>query len=531
MLLRQRLVALFHSQASPILILLIINLIIGFLTFRDYGFSLDEPLYYDYAESIGYAYSPAAWFSGDFDLTRAYGASPADHANRGPAYLLLTRLPAQWLQDLGLDKASAWHLVNFLAFQVGVYFFYRFCLRWMQPLAAFAATAFLFSQPVVWEHAFINPKDPPFLTFFLVTLEAGFRMAERLANPRPGESGWETLRVVLLPSILLGLTTNLRVLGPLAGGLAGSYFLTLKRPKRILWFLPYGLIAYLVMVITWPYLWENPIGKFIEVVRFMSYNPTTLRVLFYGHLYPANELPLRYLPAMLLFTLTEPVWPLAGLGLVVAIVRIAHRRLDWKTLLPTLGWFAIPFGYVLLRRPPMYDGFRHFLFIVPPLFVLAGIALQAAFQWMQHVLPKGKPWLQIALLLMVLLPSLLAAISLHPYEYTYYNQFIGGTGQAAYRFETDYWLTCYKDAVAQLEPFAGQGVNLFVQREFYIAAYYAPPNITVLDADRLRKSIQPGDYLLMNSRANPSLQRYRDPHQIVLRVGRGGALFCVTQRQ
>ncbi|GAB4504982.1 MAG: glycosyltransferase family 39 protein [Anaerolineales bacterium] len=525
MLLRQRRVTLFHNNTAPILLLLLINLVIGLLTFHDYGFSLDEPLYYNYAESIGYAYSPAAWFSGDFDLTRAYGASPADHANRGPAYLLLTRLPAQALQTLGLDKASAWHLINFLAFQIGLYFFYRFCLRWMQPLAAFAATAFMSSQPILWEHAFINPKDPPFLVFFLVTLELGFRMSERLANPHPGESRWQTLRVVLLPAVLLGLTTNLRVLGPLAAALAGLYFITLKKPQRILWFIPYGLIAYLVMVITWPYLWENPIGKFIQVVRFMSYNPTTLRVYFYGNMYQANTLPLRYLPAMMLFTLSEPVWPLAGLGLAVAAARIARKTLDWKTLLPALGWFLIPFTYVLLRRPPMYDGFRHFLFIVPPLFVLAGLALQAAFQWVQRA------WLQGVLFLAILLPGILPAIALHPYEYTYYNQFVGGTGQAAYRFETDYWLTCYKEAVAQLEPFAGQGVNLYVQREFYIAAYYTPPTITVLDGNQARKAIQPGDYLLMNSRANPSLQRFRDPNQIVLRVGRDGALFCVIQRQ
>ncbi len=525
MFLRQRLHAFLHSHTAPIVLLLLVNLTVGLLTFQDYGLSLDEPLYYDYAEAIGYAYSPAEWFSADFDLIHAYGASPADHANRGPAYLLLVRFPAQALQDLGLDKASAWHLVNFLTFQAGVYFFYRFCLRWMRPLAAFTATAFLSSQPIVWEHAFINPKDPPFLVFFLTTLELGFRMAERLANPHPGETAWQTLRVILLPAILLGLTTNLRVLGPLAAALTGVYFLLLQKPNRILWFIPYGLIAYLVMVLTWPYLWENPIGKFIEVVRFMSHNPTTLRVYFYGTMYTANELPRRYLPTMMFFTLTEPVWPLAGLGSMVAVIEAARNRLAWKTLLPTMGWFLIPFIYVLLCRPPMYDGFRHFLFIIPPLFVLAGLALQTAFQWVRHA------WLQGILVLAIILPGILPAIALHPYEYTYYNQFVGGTGQAAYRFETDYWLTCYKDAVAQLEPFAREGVNLYVQREFYIAAYYAPPTITVLDRDLERKNIRPGDYLLMNSRANPSLQRFRDPLQIVLRVGRDGALFCVIQRQ
>ncbi len=401
-MLQQRLQRFLQSKQVPILFLISINLIVGLFTFQDYGLSLDEPLFYGYADAIGYAYSPAEWFSGDFDLINAYGPSPGDHANRGPAYLLIARIPALLLQWLGLDMASSWHLVNFLTFQVGLYFFYIFCLRWMRPWAAFGATAFMSTQPILWEHAFINPKDPPFLVFFLITLELGFRMADRLANPGSGETKLQkrsndfsrsdakatkvattattkqTLKHILLPAIILGLTTNIRVLGPLAAVLAGIYFLTLRKLGRIWWFVPYGLIAYAVMVITWPYLWEAPIGRFIRVMQFMADNPTTLNVYFYGDIYQADKLPLRYLPAMMLFTLTEPVWPVAGLGFVIAAVKTFRKSIQWKTLLPTLGWFAIPFGYVLLRQPPMYDGFRHFLFIVPPLFVLAGIALDAA---------------------------------------------------------------------------------------------------------------------------------------------------------
>jgi hypothetical protein len=511
-----------HNKKSPIVLLLAANLIVGLLTFRDYGFSLDEPLFYGYADAIGYAYSPTAWFSGDFDINRAYGPSAGDHANRGPAYLLITRIPARLLQSMGLDVASSWHLVNFLAFQVGLYFFYIFCLRWMRPWAAFGATAFMSTQPILWEHALINPKDPSFLVFFLITLELGFRMAERLANPQPGETKLQTLKQILLPAILLGLTTNIRVLGPLAAALAGLYFLTLRKPARIWWFIPYGLIAYAVMVITWPDLWEAPFRNFYWTIRFMSDNPTTLQVYFYGDLYPANELPLRYLPAMMLFTLTEPVWPLAGLGFVIAAIRTFRKSIRWQSLLPTLGWFAIPFFYVLLRHPPMYDGFRHFLFIVPPLFVLGGIALDAAFDWVR------RSWLQAALILALLLPGIIPDIRLHPYQYTYYNQFIGGTGKAALHFETDYWLTCYKEAVEQLEPFATQPTNLFVKREFYIASYYAPKNINVLDFKR--KLVHAGDYVLNHSRANPALQRFKDINPFFLRIERDGAVFCEIQR-
>jgi len=523
---QQRLNRTLQNKTFPILLLLTINLLVGLFTFKDYGLSIDEPLFYGYADAIGYAYSPAEWFSGDFDLVKAYGPSPGDHANRGPAYLILARTPAHLLQDMRLDYASAWHLVNFLTFQIGLYFFYIFCLRWMKPWAAFGATALFSTQPVIWEHAFINPKDPPFLIFFLISLELGFRMAERLANPQPAETKLKTLKQVLLPAIMLGLTTSIRVLGPLAAVLAGLYFLTLRKPSRIWWFIPYGLIAYAVMVITWPFLWNNPIGTFIDVLRFMSDNPTQLRVYFYGAIYRADTLPLRYLPTLMLITLTEPLWPIAAIGFVVAAFKTVRKQIHWQSLLPTLGWFAIPFAYVLLRQPPMYDGFRHFLFIIPPVFVLAGIALEAAFQKIQQA------WLKIAILLILLSPGIVADIRLHPYEYTYYNQFVGGTGKAAQMYETDYWQTCYKDAVEQLaEQVAGEPVNLYVKREFYIAAYYAPENITVDNQEVPRKLIEPGDYILANSRANPNLQRFSNPDKRVIRVERDGAIFCVIQRQ
>ena len=519
----QRLQRFLQNEKSPIFVLLTINLIIGLFMFQDYGFSIDEPLFYKYADAIGYAYSPAEWFSGDFVITRAYGPSPADHGNRGPAYLLVARFPAHLLQRLGLEVASSWHLVNFLTFQIGLYFFFIFCLRWMKPWAAFGATAFLTTQPVLWEHAFINPKDPSFLVFFLITLELSFRMADRLANPEPGETSLQTLKHILLPAIFLGLTTNIRVLGPLAAVLAGLYFLTIRKPARIWWFMPYGVIAYAVMVVTWPYLWEAPIGKFIQVVQFMADNPTTLQVYFYGKLYTADALPGRYLPVMMLITLSEPVWPMASLGFVIAAFRAFRKDIKWQTLLPTLFWFAIPFGYVLLRRPPMYDGFRHFLFIVPPIFVLGGIALDAIFNWLKRV------WLQAALMIALVLPGVIPGIHLHPYEYTYYNQFVGGTGEAAQRYETDYWLTCYKEAVEQLGRAIHEPVNLYVRREFYIAAYYAPENVSVFDYKN--KKIRPGDYVLYHSRAFPNLQRYADTNEFFQRVERDGAIFCEIRKR
>src|SRR5512140_3507472 len=161
---------------KPIVLLLAVTLVIGLFVFRDYGLTWDEPLFYKYGDALGYAYNPANWFSGHFDLNQSYGPSGDDHKNRGPAYLLLAREPVYALEALGVDNAAAWHLLNFICFLLGVYFVYRLAERLASPWAATAAAALFALQPMLWGHAFINPKDVPFMTFLPGAVWLGLRM-------------------------------------------------------------------------------------------------------------------------------------------------------------------------------------------------------------------------------------------------------------------------------------------------------------------------------------------------------------------
>jgi hypothetical protein len=538
---------------KPILFLLVVNILAGLFVFRDYGFSWDEPLFYDYGDALGYAYSPRAWFSGNFEINNSYGSSGDDHKTRGPAYLLLAREPVYLLEALGLDKASAWHLINFLFFQFGVFFLYRLMLRWIKPPAALAATALFSWQPLLWGHAFINPKDPPFLVFFLASVCLGFEMVDRLSDE--ATTSRQKFSIIIIPAMILGITTSIRVLGPLAGLLVLTYAVFILG-KRIVNFLPplmlYGVIALLAMFITWPFLWENPIARFAEVSRFMSDNPTNLSVLFGGEIYRAGELPRRYLPFMLGVTLTEPVWPLFILGLISGYWKLIKKSKDmstslsaespgeaWRSLRSSLDatvirtslislmlvllWLVILVAYVLIRRPSMYDGFRHFLFILPPVFIFTGLAFEFL---IDHI---AIFWLRAGLILMLLFPGIADIVQLHPYEYTYYNSFVRGTSGAFRNYETDYWLTCYKEAVEKLDQMAGNPANLYVHREAYIAAYYATKGINVHELRGALEDVKPGDYILVNTRTNEDRKVFKDA-PIVMQIARGDAIFCMMRQ-
>ena len=488
----------------------------GAFTFQDYGVTWDEPLYYAYADSIGYAYSIPARLHGNFDIERAYGPSAADHRNRGPAYLLFADPIVVSLHALtGIDKMALWHAMNFLTFLLGVYFLYKLGLRWLSPEGSLAASLLFLAQPLLWGHAFINPKDIPFLTLFILNIEVGLRMVERLNGDSP------SIRQTIFPGILLGLAVNLRIIAPLIGALLFLYALTQGKPKRLLYFIPYGIVAALTTYATWPYLWGAPIRRFLEVLRLMSHNPTSLRVLFLGRTYPAYALPRRYLPWLMGITLTLPLWILAALGVPALFIR--RKRLDWKTLSVAALWFLIPFGYVLLVRPPMYDGYRHFFFILPPIFLLAGFAFDEMFR----LVKKG--WRGALLSALILLPGIFGGIPLHPYEYAYYNQLVGGTKGAFRTYETDYWLTCYKEAVDAVNGIAPPDARLVVYREPRNAALYAREDISVEGYRIIHGDVHSGDFLLIASRSNEDMRVLPDAPTL-LTIGRVGADFCTVRK-
>lgn len=511
-------------RQHPILILLIINVVVGLFTFRSYGLSWDEPLFYDYASALGYAYSPAQWFSGNFNIENAFGSSGSDHANRGPAYILLAQPVISLIENINLDNASAWHLVNFLTFQLGIYLFYRLSKRWMSKSAALMATILFAWQPLLWGHSFINPKDLPFLVFFLGAVCFGFEMVDEIASAESAKSATrKTLLINFLAVFFLGIATSIRVLGPLAGLLVGIYALVQLRnniPALIKNLALYAILTLLIAFAAWPYLWTNPIQKFIEAFGFMSDNPTQLQVLFNGQLYRADELPRRYLPALLAFTLTEPTWFLFAAGLFAAFWNQLKQSTRGTSLLTSylllLLWFLIPFFYVILRKPPMYDGYRHFLFMLPPVFIFAGFVFEKLFEAI-----KTRE-MMIALIIILLAPSIYGLIQLHPYQYAYYNSFIGGTSGAFRTYETDYWLTCYKDAV---EQFNEPNAQLFIKREPGIAAYYAGANITIRDYRAEFGEIGSGNFVLVNTRANEDIKTFKEA-PVVLQIHRGSAVFC-----
>ena len=131
---------------------------------------------------------------------------------------------------------------------------------------------------------------------------------------------------------------------------------------------------------------------------------------------------------------------------------------------------------------------------------------------------------------MLILPNLAAIINLHPYEYVYYNELVGGDRGAFRRFEMDYWAISYKEAVNYLNQNAPPDSTVVVWGPSQLVRKYIRPDIEVdtYVAGQTQENLR-GDYIVVLSKRNSDLQLFPKQPDL-LTVERDGAIFSVVRQ-
>jgi hypothetical protein len=170
----------------------------------------------------------------------------------------------------------------------------------------------------------------------------------------------------------------------------------------------------------------------------------------------------------------------------------------------------------------MYDNFRQILFLTPPIFLLAGIALDAAFQFLR------KWWLRSFLLLILALPGIYWCLNLHPYEYIYYNSLVGNLQGAKNKFELDYWMTSFRATTLFLDQAAQPNEKVLVWGPDYLVNPYARPDLTIESESSASASLTGRyAYAVLSSRYG-QYKLYPDTVPIFI-VSRAGAILAVVK--
>jgi hypothetical protein len=122
--------------------------------------------------------------------------------------------------------------------------------------------------------------------------------------------------------------------------------------------------------------------------------------------------------------------------------------------------------YAIVKRSPLYDGLRHFLFLVPILVIIAGVTLTQAIRRLA-ARSRMAAWGAYILTVAFCVRMVLAMVHVHPHQYLWFNKFIGGLPGAFLRYDTDYYGNTYKEAFETLRAHLWE-----TERERYLAGPY-----------------------------------------------------------
>ena len=505
------------------------------LTWRDYGITWDEAWHLQYGDHI------LAWFS-SLGVDRSALSYRLDYLYGGGFDLL----GALARQVSPLPAYDTMHLLGGLIGVLGLAGAWRLGRRLGGPVAGVTALILLSATPVYWGHMFNNPKDLPFAVGYVWAL---FELVALVQDfPRIGPLRWTRIAIVL------GLAASVRVGGLLVFG----YFaltvvalvvlrsrqgrgwpdaLTLSR--RLL--VPVGLTlfgAWTVMLLAWPWAQLAPLSRPVQALTQMAtFSAHDREMLFAGEPMRTTQPRWDYLLHYLGLKLPVAVLGLALAGAGLAVYLLLKRPHPSGRAILTGSILAVgagfPLLYAMLGNPVLYDGLRHFLFVVPPLCVVAGVTLVELVRRFGRPLPLLAGAAVAGTVASTVL-SIAAMVQLHPHQSVYFNRFAGGLAGAVDRYDTDYYGNTYKEAFDRMaDALWERDRQAYLNTDFVVSAcmprrvseHYLLPNFRLKTPGRT--GVAPADVYLGYTRGDCHLAYRNAP--VLVQVERDGAVLNVVR--
>ena len=446
-------------------------LLAGALALDGYGVGVDEPVHRNIAIM---AFDHAIGRNDHLlrDIDRIYGVAFG-------APLLF----AERLLDLE-DSRNVYlfrHALQHLFFLVSGIFCYALVYRLFNSrIVALLAMILFLIHPRLYAASFFNALDMPFLGMFMIALffiHWAFRRDSAFA--------------FLVCGTAIGLLINIRIVGVLLFAVvAGMRLLDLARAsapgerRRVLATLSvFALFAAGTVYATWPYLWADPIDRFIESwERFARHDDSWN--LFEGAFVRASDVPLRYIPKWFALTTPPVVLALGAVGAAGILVRSAA------------GWRGVPFNtparfpllLVLLAAGPvlgvwlldslLYDAWRHMYFLYAPFLLVAAFGLR----WTLSALSGRGMAVKAGAALCVaaaLGATLVSSVRIHPHQNMYFNALTDRDDGLAATYEMNYYGQSLRTVLEDLLDRYPDS-PLLVSRQFS----ELPRNLLILSGER-----------------------------------------------
>ncbi len=504
-------------------------------TFGDYGITMDE------APHLGYGTQLLNWYNSGFQDPGAL--TFRTNYYYGGGFDLLGAVFRNLAKPMG--PYAAIHLLGGLVGVLGLLGVWRLGRVLAGPRAGLMACVLLTVNPVYWGHLCNNPKDPPFAVAYVWAV--AFMIAAIAALPRPSRALLAKL------AIAVGLALSVRVAGLLlicmfalvlalwavhAGAVRRSligFARQLGAVSRIGLGVTAG--AWLVMLLGWPWAQLDPLRRpLIALTRMSKFDAHRRQMPFAGEDIWNFDIGWDYLPHYFGLQTPEFVLALVLVGTLYGAYTVlrygARREQPRQALALLLLGMAIwlPPLYAVVKGSILYDGYRHFLFVVPPLCALAAVMLELGLQSLRSRALRG---VATGLIVVAVADIGVQMVRLHPHEYVYFNRLIGGLPGAVDKYDTDYYGNSFREALVDLKAYLWRTEpDAYLNTIYYItgcismktARYYTPPNFLSF---KDRPGIKIADFHTGYTRYHCDL-KYPDAPEI-LRVERLGARLNIVK--
>lgn len=374
------------------------------------------------------------------------------------------------------------HIYTFLIFFISLIYFYKLLKKFLikNEKLAFIATLFLFLSPRIYGDAFYNIKDLIFMSLFIINIYYSFKYLEK-AN----------FKNFILLCFISALTINCRIIGGIILLLTIIFEFLNKKRKALINIIEIIIITYVMYILITPASWNNMLNYPIDVLNFFfnysdPYSHKIQTCFYFNETLNSEKLPWHYLLIWIFITTPFMYILLSIIGIFIQGLKIKKVNKNWVFCNTILILMII---MVILFRPTLYTGWRHFYFIYPLIIINSIYGLK----WILDVMKKyNKIILIIISINLIYIASWM--IKNHPYQYEYFQ--LGIRKYAISNFETNYWMVSNNDAFKYLVKHSTKRIKVYASPK---TGYY-----TLSKNDRkkikLVKTKKEADYIIDNAK-------------------------------
>lgn len=422
------------------IIVFIVFVIIGLLSYRDYAISIDEPIHRMYS-IVTYRWVNRTLFDRGVLINEA----TEDLENFEEKYYgVAIQLPLLVAEDIyqmvkhePMPVRSIYHMRHIyfhLIYILSLYCF--FCLTakiFHSDWAGILAVLMIYSFGRFFAESFYNTMDTVFASLCMISFFCAYKVLSAGCGRK-----W-----CLIFAVVTAFTVSSRMAGAMIPlGLMVLILMERIRYRQPFPWKPFLLIAaaYPIWILITPASWTNPLKFSFEFISAFSDYHWNGVVLFEGKYLWKEEVPADYWLRWIGMTvpLVYQVFAVIGLFLFVRhIFKLILNKssMDFdiadKILLIMFVLFAGSLLYQIICHPTVYNSWRHGFYLYPLLITFAVYALLRLKRWRLRV-----GFVCTAVTSLSLVYHLILLVVNHPAQYTAFNL----VGQRfADQYEGDYW--------------------------------------------------------------------------------------------